>query len=148
MKRKPKSKFDFMTFAGTVGGAIVGRVVAAKLPIQNNLIKNLVPVGVGAFLMNQRSPIIAAAGTGMIAAGGSGLVAAIVPGIAGVAMSDVINGDDDFNIMGVGAEDTPILIEGVGQGVDVGFNQRIASATDVLNGGDEFIAGGTDEFMA
>jgi hypothetical protein len=146
MKKGKKNKFDVMSFAGTVTGAIVARVVTSKLPIQNNLVKNAVPVAIGAFLMNQRNPFMASAGTGMIAAGGSGLVASFIPGISGLLNTEVVNGVGEFDLTldGVGAEDAPMLIDGVG--MDVDFNSRIAG-NDVINGTDEFIAG-SDEFMA
>lgn len=149
MKRTKKSKFDFMMFAGSVGGAIVARIVTSKLPIQNAMVKNLVPVGLGAFLMNNKNSMLQAAGSGMVAVGGAGLVTSFIPGISGL-MTDVVNGvgADDFLIEGVGAEDAPFMIDGVGaESFNVGFNSRIAGNTDVINGGDEFIAG-SEEFIA
>jgi hypothetical protein len=145
MKKGKKNKFDVMSFAGTVTGAIVARVVTSKLPIQNNLVKNAVPVALGAFLMNQRNPFVASAGTGMIAAGGSGLVASFIPGISGLLNTEVVNGVGEFDLTldGVGAEDEPMMI---GAGLDVDFNSRIAG-NDVINGTDDFIAG-ADEFIA
>jgi hypothetical protein len=149
MKRTKKSKFDFTMFAGSVGGAIVARIVTSKLPIKNAMVKNLVPVGLGAFLMNNKNPMLQAAGSGMVAAGGAGLVTSFIPGISGL-MTDVVNGvgADDMLIEGVGAEDAAFMIDGVGaETLDVNFNSRIAGNTDVINGGDEFIAG-AEEFMA
>lgn len=136
--KKSRSKFNIMEFAGTIGGAVVGKVVSAKLPIANNTIKNLVPVAIGAFLSTNKNRTLAAAGYGMIAAGGAGLVSSLVPTISGL-MVPVVNGIDEMALDGVGAEDEPIYLSGQDYPEALNDN-RIA-------GNEEYIAG-TDEFMA
>ena len=139
MKRSSKSKFNVMEFAATIGGAVVGKVVTAKLPIQNNLIKNVIPVAVGAFLVANKNKVIASVGTGMIAAGGAGLVGSLIPGISGL-MVPVVNGYDADVLDGVGAEDEPLFLSGQ-EYPEVTNDNRIAGDSA------EFIAG-SEEFMA
>jgi len=138
MKRSSKSKFNVMEFAATIGGAVVGKVVSAKLPIQNNLIKNLVPVAVGAFLVANKNRTLSAVGTGMIAAGGAGLVSSLVPGISGL-MVPVVNGIDPLALDGVGAEDEPLFLSGDDFPQSENDN-RIAGDSEFIAGSDEFMA--------
>jgi len=126
MKRSSKSKFNVMEFAATIGGAVVGKVVSAKLPIQNNLIKNLVPVAVGAFLVANKNKTLSAVGTGMI------------PGISGL-MVPVVNGIDPLALDGVGAEDEPLFLSGDDFPQSENDN-RIAGDSEFIAGSDEFMA--------
>lgn len=138
MKRSTKSKFNVMEFAATIGGAVVGKIVTAKLPIQNNLIKNLVPVAVGAFLVTNKNKTISALGTGMIAAGGAGLVSTMVPNISGL-MVPVVNGIDPLALDGVGAEDEPLFLSGQ-EYPETDNDNRIAGDSEFIAGSDEFMA--------
>jgi len=138
MAKSRKSKFNVMEFAGTIGGAVIGKVVTAKLPIQNNLIKNLVPVVVGAFLTSNKNKTISAAGYGMIAAGGTGLVSTLVPNISGL-MVPVVNGIDPLALDGVGAEDEPMMLSGQDY-PQVANDNRIAGSEEYIAGSDEFMA--------
>lgn len=138
MKRSTKSKFNFIEFAATIGGAVIGKVVTAKLPIQNNLIKNLVPVALGAFLVTNKNKTIAAAGTGMIAAGGAGLVSSMVPGISGL-MVPVVNGIDPLALDGVGAEDEALFLSGQ-DFPEAANDNRIAGDAEFIAGDGEFMA--------
>lgn len=138
MKRGSKSKFNVMEFAATIGGAVIGKVVTAKLPIKNNLIKNLVPVAVGAFLVTNKNKTISSLGTGMIAAGGTGLVSSLVPGISGL-MVPVVNGIDPLALDGVGAEDEPLFLSG-DDFPEADNDNRIAGDAEFIAGNDEFMA--------
>jgi len=138
MKRGSKSKFNVMEFAATIGGAVIGKVVTAKLPIQNNLIKNLVPVAIGAFLVANKNKTLAAAGTGMIAAGGAGLVSSLVPGISGL-MVPVVNGIDPLALDGVGQEDEALFLSGQ-EYPEVANDNRIAGDSEFIAGEGEFMA--------
>jgi hypothetical protein len=127
-----------MEFAATIGGAVIGKVVTAKLPIKNNLIKNLVPVAVGAFLVTNKNKTISSLGTGMIAAGGTGLVSSLVPGISGL-MVPVVNGIDPLALDGVGAEDEPLFLSG-DDFPEADNDNRIAGDAEFIAGNDEFMA--------
>ena len=160
-KSSSKMKFDVMQFAGNIAGAIAAKVVISKLPIQNNLIKNVAPIVLGAILSGTKNKTISGAGLGMVAVGGAGLVGTLVPTIAGFT-GDVLNGTDDYmagtdDYMAgddyVGADDVTYLSGASGNVLD-GLDDNLSGASyynrgsrNVLNGPDEYIAG-ADEYMA
>lgn len=137
---KMLKKFDFMQFAGNVAGAIAGKVVVSKLPIQNNYVKSAVPVVLGALLMSNKNKMIAAAGTGMVAVGGAQLVSNFVPGLSGFM-------GETTDFLGLGAPAGNVL-EGFDDELS-GFDDEVSgtAAGNVLDGTDEYIAG-DDTYMA
>lgn len=137
-RKKSSKKINWTDLAGVVAGAVIGKIVIAKLPVQNNLIKNGAPIALGAYLSTRDGDLIRGIGEGMVAMGAANLIGGIVPGISGL-MTPALNGIDPLALDGVGAEDAPVSIEGMVY-PEVSNDNRIA-------GGDEFIAG-SEEFMA
>ena len=75
---------------GIVAGAVAGRFVGKKLPIENDKIKNAAVVALGvAFPMFWKGETGKAVGNGMIAAGGLGLAASFFPDALG-ATEDIM----------------------------------------------------------
>jgi len=80
---KKPGKDAFMLIAGAVGGAVVGKMAIRMIPIENGLIKSLIPIAAGLMLSGNKSAVIKGAGLGMAAAGGLTLVEALAPGMLG-----------------------------------------------------------------
>lgn len=140
MARKRKSKkINFTDLAGVVAGAIIGKIVIAKLPIQNKIVKNGVPIVLGGYLSTRDGSLMQGIGEGMVAIAAADLIGGMVPGISGL-MVPALNGVDPLALDGVGAEDMPVSIEGIAY-PEASNDNRIAGDSA------EFIAG-TDEFMA
>lgn len=140
-KAMPKaSKFNFSSFAGAIGGAIVSKVIIKKLPIGNDLVKSIIPIAVGAFMSSSKNEIMKGAGFGMIAVGGGNLVSSIVPSIAG-ASGGILDGIFDFS--------TPLTMSGADE---IMFLNGTASTTldgeEEIGSDDTYIAGDGNAYMA
>jgi len=135
-----KMKIDFMSIGGNIAGAIASKILVSKLPIQNNLIKSVAPIGLGIYLSSNKNAFIRNAGLGMIAVGGSEVVKSIIPGLAG-ASGDVLSGDDFPMLEGASGD---VLS---GDGSYYATINGNSTSDDYMAGTDEFIAGAED-FMA
>jgi hypothetical protein len=80
------SKDLLQNAAALAGGAVLGRMagskVAALLPSSvPGAFANVVPVGIGLFLMTRKNSMAVWAGAGMVAAGGSRFLGELIPAI-------------------------------------------------------------------
>lgn len=87
---KKPSKDAFSTIAGAIAGAVVGKMAVKMIPIENGLIKALIPIGAGLFLSGNKNPMIKGLGYGMAASGGLTLVDALAPGMLGAPIDEEI----------------------------------------------------------
>jgi hypothetical protein len=69
------------TILGAIVGGVGAKILTNALPIENNLVKALIPLGGGFFLANQKNPMLKGVGIGMAVTGGTALVSALIPGI-------------------------------------------------------------------
>lgn len=85
---KKPSKDAISVIAGAIGGAVAGKMLIKFIPVEQPLIKALIPIGTGLMLAGQKSPMIKGVGYGMAAAGGLTLVDALMPGMLGAPNID------------------------------------------------------------
>lgn len=140
-----RSKFDLSTFAGTIAGAIVSKILIKKLPMQSELIKSLIPVAAGAFLSTNKNRMLAGAGLGMMAIGGGALVGTLVPSI-GAAAGGVLDGifDTFSSDPQMGATEEIMYLNGASPGVLDGTAEEMAG----VGSDDSYIAGDGNAYMA
>ena len=67
-----------------VAGGVASNVVAKNIPIQNEQLKKVLPVALGAFLLTNKNPMVRNLGAGMVAVQGTAIAKGFVPGLSGV----------------------------------------------------------------
>ena len=131
MKMKPQ-KGALETMLGVVAGAVAGKIIMNKLPVENEMVKALIPVGAGFFLTSQKQPLMKGLGYGMIGSGGISLAGALVPGIS-EAVSEPVNAPEDMEEIFMGEDEEPEML-------NAPANQSILSAPanqSILSGEEE-----------
>lgn len=78
---KKPSKDAFAIIGGAIAGAVAGKVIVKNIPLDNDIIKALIPIGAGLMLSGQKSALLKGVGYGMAASGGLTLIDALAPGI-------------------------------------------------------------------
>lgn len=131
MKLKPQ-KGAIETMLGVVAGAIAGKVLINKIPVENEMLKALIPVGAGFFLTGQKQPLMKGLGYGMMATGGMTLASSLVPGIS-EAVAEPVSAPEDMEEIFMG-EDDELAIEGpANQSILAGpANQSILSGEEEM----------------
>lgn len=76
-----------------VAGGVASNLVAKNIPIQNDQLKKVIPIALGAYLLTNRNPMIKNLGAGMVAVQGAAVAKGFVPGLAGVG-EDVMVSED------------------------------------------------------
>lgn len=94
---KKKSKIRVGLVLGAVAGGVIGSLAASKIPVGNEKIKALIPIGVGTGLTMVNNEFALGAGLGMCGAGGARLGTSLgIGGTDEVIIGDVmIDGADD-----------------------------------------------------
>jgi hypothetical protein len=117
-------KANITAALGIIAGAVIGKKVAAMLPIGDDRIKNAAVTAIGfVFPTIVKGDIGKSLGNGMIAAGGAGLIGNLVPAL--------------------GAMDTmefPVTVGEIPDGISV-----ISGDNDVMAGDDLSVLAGMDE---
>lgn len=80
MKRPKISKAGITDALGVVAGVVAANFAAQKLPIENQTLKNAVPIGVGLVLSMGKNKMLKNVGLGMVGAGGAKLVGGFITG--------------------------------------------------------------------